>query len=291
MSGSRVQLGPPPEVTTHVLGVEVAAAGIPPLWEAPRSSGDAFRGDERRVFIDYGPVQLYVAGGDTLVVQAQDAATRSTYDYVAYAQAARLLLFQRHRFVLHSSLVSDPGGRLFAVMGEPMAGKSTATMELVERHGWSFVCDDIVEVDTSGQHPIAHPYERPVHLSDRAVSELGYDPAMGRALPGREKRVYSVLTPDLAPRPLAGILRLRVDDTTESVAAERLDPLGAIPVLGLHSDWAGICQLPGLRAEYFAWTTRLAATVPIVDVSRPAQVDSVSAVASTLARLAGALAA
>lgn len=272
-------LGPPGGPTREVVGVPILDGRVPEPWAAPISSPRVCA-DEQRVLVRQLGVGLYVEHGQRVVIEAADAAERLDFDYLAYALAARLVLIQRHRFTLHASLVISPDGQAVAITGDSMAGKSTATAMLI-RDGWRFACDDTVEVEVAAGRATAVPHARPVHLADSAARLLGAEPAAGRHLPGRHKRAYA-LSGDLARRDLAMIVRLRAEGDG-APRSHRLSPPAAAPVVGAHSDMAGICHLPALRPAYFAWTTQLVSAVPVVDVVRPVGVDSVSAVADVIA--------
>jgi hypothetical protein len=270
-------LQPPPGVTRELLGVPVTEGRVPDRWPAAVQT-PAIAADADRLLVSVPGAAAYISHGNAVVVESRSEADRLDSDYIVYAVAARALLWQRRRFSLHATLVAAPGGPAVAVTGSSMAGKSTTTMALVRR-GWPFACDDIVQVDLRGGVPIAVPCERPVHLSDAAARLLNADPAIGRPLPGRTKRVYSMVG-DLTPRPLAAIVRLRLHGEA-SVEVRRLVALESMPVLAFHSDPHGICQLPGMRADYLRWTAGLA-SVPLLDVARPAGGDTVWEVADAI---------
>jgi hypothetical protein len=230
--------------------------------------------DEDRALVRIRDLSLYVAGGDRVVVQAPDLAARSEHDYLVYGWAARLLLWQRRRLTLHAALVVTPDGRAVALAGDSGAGKSTTTVELIRR-GWRYACDDVAELALPG--PQAVPFERPVHLSDDAARLLGADPAVGRPLPWRSKRVYA-LEPDLLVRPLAAVVRLSAAPVDRPVA-QVLEPVEALMSLLRIGDRIGIVELPALRRAHVDWLGALVRTVPVVNLDRPATGDTVGHVA------------
>lgn len=268
-------LGPPPGVTREVLGVTIEDGPVPPPWDAAivthRLCADAYR-----FRLQNGPVALYVENGDRVVIEAPDAETRLLYDFFAYATAPRALLWQRHRYNLHATLVVSPEGRAVAIMGHSMAGKSTTTIELMRR-GWTFGCDDVVEVDMADDRAVAVPLARPIHLSDRAAGLLGADLAMGRPLPWPGKRVFALESSDRAVE-LAALVHLQADEGEGEVSLSRLDALGSLSLVGAHSDTLGVCQLPEHRADYLRWTAAAVGRVGAWRVTRPRDSDSVSCV-------------
>lgn len=84
-----------------------------------------------------------------------------------------MLAFERGQLAMHCSVVSKDGSAVL-ICGEPGAGKSTVTAELLEK-GYSFMADDMAFVETidgvSYVKP-AFPYQK---LCRDAAIEKGYD--------------------------------------------------------------------------------------------------------------------
>lgn len=279
-----ITLAPPAGITCDVLGLEVEEGAVPPLWDAPIRT-ERICADSDRARIEHGPVVLYVEAGRRVVIQAPDTATRLAYDYLAYASALRLVMWQQGRFNLHATLVIDPGERAVAVSGQSISGKSTTTVELLLR-GWRFLCDDVVEVELRDGLPVAVPHGRPVHLADAAAEALGASPETGRPLPWRGKRVYS-LVGDLQPRLLAALVHL-IETDGPRVHTARPEDLAHLPLVVSHNDYAGICRLPELQQGYFGWAAALAERVPFFLVERPHDRHTVPEVADqVVAAVAG----
>lgn|GEM_PF-4857625 len=274
---------PAPLATSRVLNIAVEQGPVPPRWEASITK-PWFCGEVDRALVTLEGSSVYVANGDTVVIDCPDPQQRSTIDYLIYAQALRLALIQRDQFCMHASVVRSPNGQTVAITGESMAGKSTATIGLLLR-GWSFVCDDVAEVEVSNGRATLVPHERPVHLSDAALRLIGADPQIGRELPGRQKRVVS-LEADLRPGNLDHIVRL-IKHRGDDVLSREVGRAEAISIIGGHSECRGLCQLPQTRPKFFEWTTGIAKTVPVSEVSRPVQQDSYAGVVEAIAAAVG----
>ncbi|MEZ0579736.1 hypothetical protein [Nocardioides sp. MH1] len=275
-----------PPLTRDVLGVPVVEGPVPAPWDAAIMRDDAIWADHDRLLLDAEDAAVHVTA-DSVTFELRGSASRAEHDWLLYATAVRAVLSFRHRFNLHGTLVISPGDRAVAVLGTSMAGKSTTTMELLRR-GWRFACDDIVEVSVGDGGVVAHPVARPVHLSDAAARMAGADPAVGQVLPGREKRAY-VLEGDLTPRPLAGMVLLGARAEGSVVETRRVEPLAAVPSIAASADRYGILHLPEHRAAIVTWATAVCRAVPLWDLRRPAEGDSVAAVADAVEELTGPL--
>lgn len=288
-SGGPAVLAPPPGPTLSVHGITVQDGPVSPPWNAPVQGGrgaTAWYADADRLLVTGPTAGLTVERGCRVTMRADDRRARLEHDYLVYAWAARVLLQQQRRFALHATLVVSPGGQAVAIGGPSMAGKSTTAIELTRR-GWTFAGDDIVAVRPGSGTPVAHPVDRPIHLSDEAAVRLGADPAIGRPLPGRAKRVYA-LTSDLRPRPLS--LIVIVGRTPgERIEVEHHHGLAALPRLTLLTDSIGLAaRLVPWRADLFHWAAGIAAAVPVLTVRRPADRPTVEAMADTVQDLADA---
>ncbi|HWU22229.1 MAG TPA: hypothetical protein VN088_11935 [Nocardioides sp.] len=271
-----------PGLTRSVLGVPVIEGPVPDPWPAavvaePWCWADA----ERMRFAGDGAV-VYVER-DRVVLSAPDAATRAHADWLLYATATRAMLTFRRDYNLHASLVVAPGGAAIAVLGDGGAGKSTTTLELLRR-GWRLAGDDIVPVRDSSDGPMAHPVDRPVHLSDEAARSLGADLALGRLLPASGKRSYAVDT-DPTPRRLSAIAVLSAGATDGRVAWRRVDGLAALPTIAASADRYRICRLPEHRGDFLRWTTSVCRQVPVWDLRRPPVGDSVEQVVDAVEQI------
>lgn len=274
-------LAAPPGPTRTILSTPVTDGTLPEVWDSEVSGGQLCADHDRMRFWT-GQAGVYVDPAAGVVIETSSPEDRLAFDYLVYATSARAVLTISRRFNLHATLVVSPEGQAIAISGHSGSGKSTTMLELMRR-GWTFACDDILEVRIDDGEPVAVPLHRPVHLSDAAVRSIGADPSCGRFLPRRLKRVYSVEA-DLTPRSLSGIVRLRLGDAAET-SCDVVAPLQALPTVLNDSDPYRIGHLPSLRARYMQWAAAVVDAVPVYDVARPARGDSVRRVADVIERL------
>ncbi|HWJ09221.1 MAG TPA: hypothetical protein VNS46_07575 [Nocardioides sp.] len=269
-----------PGLTTQVLDLPVDEGRAPVPWDAPVVQPPHLWADERSLLFRARGSAVHVTT-ERVLIETPDAEQRALMDWLVYATATRALLSLRRRFNLHGGGVVAPDGRIWGLIGESTAGKSTTGIELVRR-GWGFACDDVIEVTTSDAGlPLARPVARPLHLSDEAAAGLGADVELGRWLPDRDKRAFAV-SADLTPRELAGLVILTEGAPDAPVTARRVPGLQAIPVLAWSADRYSLCRLPAHRAPFHEWTAWLAHAVPLWHVTRPAGRDSVADVVAAV---------
>lgn len=269
-----------PALTRRVLDVPVTFGAVPPAWDATVVAPPYCWAEADRLRFAADGAELYVEAHKVLF-DAPDDEVRASADWMLYSTAARAMLTFRRDYNLHASLVVSPSGAAVAVLGDSGAGKSTTTIELIRR-GWRLGSDDIVVVRHGDHGPVAHPVDRPIHLSDAAALLLGGDPAVGRPIPDTIKRVYAV-DADLGPRPLSALAILSTMAEGAEVTARQVDGLAAVPTIAQSADRYRIGRLPEHRQHFLSWTTQLCRDVPIWDVRRPPAGDSVGAVADAVA--------
>ena len=276
----------PLERTTRIGGVDVREGPV------DRGGLDScpvvttwMRADSRRAFVVAGDVRMLVTDGERVTIDAPDRQARSTYDFLIYSWALRLLLLQRGEHALHASVVAHRSGVTLAIAGDSGAGKSTAVSELLLR-GWQLVADDIAPVDVSAGCNTVRPVERPVHLSAAALRRLGIDRRLARELPerGRDGRTlkYVVrLAADLRPRTLdhLAIVGVRREGPAVQVAHPTRSEL--IPTVSDLAAGSGIGLLPGLREGLVGWASRMTRT-PATVITRLNQLDTVELITDEL---------
>ena len=271
-----------PGLTEAVLDVPVTYADVPPAWDATIVGEPYFWAEADRLRFVADGAEMYVEA-DRVLFSAPDTETRATADWLLYGTAARAMLTFRRDYNIHASLVIAPSGVAVAILGDSGAGKSTTTIELLRR-GWRLGSDDIVVVHHTDGGPVAHPVDRPIHLSDAAARLLGADPALGRPIPDTVKKAYAVDT-DLMPRRLSALVVLSNLAEGDEVTARRVEGLAAVPTIAVSADRYRIGKLPEHRQDFLSWTTRLCHDVPIWDLRRPADGLTVDDVADAVERI------
>lgn len=199
------------------------------------------------------------------------------------------VLHQRQLFVLHGCAVATAHGAV-AVAGVSGAGKSTTLAELARR-GHPVLSDDKTVVRFGEAGPEVLSGYPTLRLWEDAVVRLGEAPDdLAPLREGRRKYLYRAPAFRSEPAPLRIVVVLTAyrptaaDGEEPAVRVERLGAHDAVQALLLQTYRRRIVDGSGLRAEHFAWTARLAGSVPIVQLDRPTPAETVGAVADAVER-------
>lgn len=142
-------------------------------------------------------------------------------------RATSLLACRRYlagRLSLHASAVGFPYGSVVLV-GDSGAGKSTTAMALVERHGGTFLADDVVPIDWDGAAPVVSPVDDSFWLNADASAWFGVQTA------STEKRACPPRARAVAPERLRAVVQLVFDEAVEGAAIEPVTGQDAFTVL------------------------------------------------------------
>jgi hypothetical protein len=90
------------------------------------------------------------------------------------------LLAEEATFV-HAGAVASPDGDGLVLMGSGGVGKTTAVLDLVSKHGWKYIGDDLVILSKS------RVYRYPKHLQIYAYNTEYVPGVEGRILEGRSR--------------------------------------------------------------------------------------------------------
>lgn len=179
-------------------------------------------------------------------------------------RATSLLACYRYlsgRLSLHASAVGLPSGSVVLV-GDSGAGKSTTAMALVERHGGTFLADDIVPIDWDEGAPLVSPVDDSFWLAADASAWFGVPTT------SREKRDRAPRARAVAPERLRAIVELVFD---EKLAGPDLREVRGRDVFTILSS-AHVCYSIGGDEEAlrnFAVRARLAEATRVFQLRRP----------------------
>jgi hypothetical protein len=101
-----------------------------------------------RIFFNKTGVASYeILEGSTINIYPYEHINAETLLYYGLQVPLGCAYAQNNKLVFHAS-VAEKGGKCFAFLGEPGAGKSSLLIKLIES-GWNFISEDICIVDDS----------------------------------------------------------------------------------------------------------------------------------------------
>jgi hypothetical protein len=195
----------------------------------------------------------------------------------------------RGEFSLHASAIVA-GNRAVAFAGSHAAGKST-TAAALGRRGYAVLTDDILRVTPYGSGWQAHSFGSVLRLwPDGETIVFGTSGRLGRLSPYWDKRALAIGADGVAAAPaslpLAGIAFLGTDERSHGIALAPLSPADALIRLAQNSSAAHLLDAAGRHRE-FTQIAAIAAAVPCVEVTRPADQTTSASIDEWLVTLEG----
>jgi hypothetical protein len=275
---SEIPLPPLPR-TEDEPGVQIRLAPVDAARPAARPSETTFRGgaDDGVLLLPHVACVRIRAGRD-VVVEIADGADEDTVRALLLGPALAIVLSQRGLVTLHASAVAFDGLAV-AFMGDAGWGKSTVAAVL-NRRGRPLVADDVLAVTFDGGRPYALPAFPQLKLAPEAVGMLGEDPEQLRRVGrGIEKRLRPVPDGFATDPPLLGRVYVLAPGVREGIA-----PVGSSDAaieFVRHS--FGVRSLHRTApAGYLRQAARLARSVPVLRLGRPADVSGLHEVADAV---------
>jgi len=252
------------------------------------------------VLIEQFGMRVLVRGTDEVLVDVDDGADTALLGPLLYGFVVRTLLLHGGTFSLHATAVRQPEA-VVAIAGHSGAGKSTTATALARFHGAALLVDDVVPARVVDGRPQVQVFERPVHLSVDALERFGLDgsddlsvlvdgPRGKLALPATQFGAIAGAAPWID---LDRLVALSVIDGEVDPRDGRPDPATGVLVREVSgadrlrwivrlSNVTGLASLGDRSHDYFAWSTGLADSLPMVNVVRPEGVDTLDEVCTAV---------
>jgi hypothetical protein len=267
------------------VSVEVGAVELPipdPVLDGPLpGGGGTIVADGSRAVVRVGGVGTFgISGGVYVRFDPEPGVPSGAVGIWLHGTVAALLLAQRGRFALHAGVV-EVDGRAVGLTGPRRAGKSTTALRLAQR-GHALVTDDVTPLE-AGPPVTVHPFPRTVRVAPATARNLGLDLTDAREiLPDHPKLALPAPSPRAVP--LSAIVVLG------EAPVEDVDPARVRGAAAQRRIWEGTYRLHLLWAlcerDLFAWSSAIAAQVPVYTVHRPGDGWTVDAVADAVERVA-----
>ena len=249
--------------------------------------------------IDHAGIHILIRGTQEVLVGLDDGADIDLLAPLLYGVTVRTLLVHAGIFCLHASVVSHEG-TAFAVGGHSGAGKSTTATALARFHGAALLVDDVVPARVVDGRPQVQVFDRPVHLTVEAIERLGVslDDATSVIAGPRGKVALPATQFGAAPGEVRwlDLDRLIVlsrsgdepgaDDGSRPAAAtlveHRVAGAERLRWIVRLSNVSGHMALRDRGAAYFEWASTLADALPMVNIVRPDDIDTLHEVCAAV---------
>lgn len=192
-----------------------------------------------------------------------------------------VLLMQRGILPLHGSAVTV-GGKAYAILGDSGAGKSTLTAALLQR-GCRLLSDDVIPVIFDNLTPIAIPSYPQQKLWQTSLDAFGMDNSGYLQLVDRKTK-YAVPVQEHFTQeatPLAGVIEL-VKTNEDEVKLTSVIQLEKLHLLSMHTYRSFMIPYFSLTAWHFQYAAKLAASIHVNRLLRPAETFTVWELAELL---------
>jgi hypothetical protein len=293
-----------PEPFAHV---EVVYEAIPPERVEALGLvdlGRRIRANDTAVLYRLGPLAILIEGTQRVTVDtnqqladdeedqtewerevAGDISSDDLIESLRIGFVPRTLFLHAGYFCLHGSLVQI-GDRTVVICGHSTAGKSTTVSYLWHHHNATVLIDDVVPVEMVDGVAIATPYQRPVSLLDDAMDRIGLERTDVNVL-DLGTRIKFVLEMARASGPVlidAMVIIERAEDlgvdgplrVREITGAERLRRVVRA------TNVTGLASLGQRSMRYFDWSTAYASAVPILEIQRSPEADTLAEIAQLI---------
>jgi HPr Serine kinase C-terminal domain len=201
-------------------------------------------------------------GTQVCVDPASDAAVAELQAWL-FSTITALLLAQRGRFALHSTVV-DVRGAGIALAGLRGAGKSTTALRLVQR-GHQLIADDVAPLRLDRRATVT-PYGRPVRVTRETADAIGLDLSEAVPLSDGESKL-ELPAPPSREAPLDAIVVLRPEPGAH-LAATVQSGVAAAALVAENVYRAEILASIYAR-EIFEWAAIVAAQAKVFVLRRP----------------------
>lgn len=247
-------------------------------------------------------VSFRIEGTERVIVEIHDRAQVERLGLLRslfYGFIPRCLLAHARRFSVHGSLVRF-GEVGIVVAGHRGAGKSTTVTHLADAHRAQVLIDDVVPFDLTDGAIHARPYSRPVHLLPDAARRLGVSiDENTQTVGGGEFLKYSLpneITSDpIRVHGLVFIDRAAPDEQPAGaelrLMARRPDGGDRLRLVVRSSNSTGLASFGERAPAFLEWAVAVADALPMLEITRATDQDTLDQVGELVAEFAGELSA
>ncbi|OMF35934.1 hypothetical protein BK133_09585 [Paenibacillus sp. FSL H8-0548] len=211
-----------------------------------------------------------IEAGKRIIVSPIEGADEDLIRLYVLGTCVGALLLQRSIYPLHGSAIAI-NGKAYAFAGHSGAGKSTLAAAFLSK-GYSLLSDDVIALtQPAADKPMvvwpAYPQQK---LWQQSLDAFGLENSELRSIYGREEKFCLPVEESFcsSPLPLGGVFELAKTDSLQ-VGAKLISKLERFDMLFKHTYRQFLIQKLGLTRWHFNCSAKLAAELPIYQISRP----------------------
>ncbi|WP_158797057.1 serine kinase [Pedobacter sp. L105] len=227
-----------------------------------------------------GVADYYASNGQEICVEAHPGADEKSIRLFLLSNAIAAILHQRNRIPMHASAICHEDG-IVLFCGRSGAGKST-TVTTFQKKGSIVFSDDVcvLENDNNGEL-VALPSYPMIKLWEDSFAKIGLETAEEKYKIRPELAKYARFYHDefdISPRKIKQVYILDPENRTDNVEIKKLGPLAGFKLL--QQNTYRYVQMNGMKKRniHFAMISKLAAEVPVFQISRPSHGNTIDAV-------------
>ena len=239
-------------------------------WSNSAEQGKMFYIRENFVLFKINDTAIFsIQNGNNIAVSSVPGSDENKIRLYILGTCMGALLMQRKILPLHGSAI-EINGKVYAIVGERGAGKSTLASALISK-GFKFLSDDVISVSLNlNGNPIVTPSYPQQKLWEESLTVLGKEATQFNPLFERETKYAVPVTEHFLATPLelAGVFELTKSDSG-NVMISIVEGLERFPLLYTHTFRNFLIPKLGLREWHFNYTSRLVNKIKIYKLQRP----------------------
>ena len=234
-----------------------------------------------------GIASYYVSSGSRIIIKPLDSADWESIRLFCLSNAFAALLHQRNQIPLHCSAFIDQD-ELVLIMGESGAGKSTTLAAMINKGYIPFSDDVCVPVisETNDELYLYSSYPMMKYWLDTyAKVDIAGGLKDRKIRPDQEK--YGVYFHDRfsrTPMKVKRVVLIEKDSSVTEVDTRAIQGIELFQRLERNAYRGEYIGFSGLQKEHFTVFSRIANTTKTMLISRPADENSIAAVAEIIVR-------
>jgi hypothetical protein len=249
--------------------VKIRYGPVPNKLPDPIATGGYFQATHDAFLFGIQDVGRYlVVKGESITIDRFPVSHEDVLRTFLMGSAFGALMHQRRLLVMHASSIQTAHGAVLFVAPSGY-GKSTLLAALVDQ-GYAMLSDDVTAIDMEAKPvPLAFPSFPRMRLSTEAAARIGREVASLPRVRYTDKHVVEVEHLYAEPLPVHAVYALGIHDAPD-IQIESADAVQRFAIVRNNTYRYGFLESLGLRQVHFDAAARLARSVQVHQIKRPA---------------------